>query len=177
MRIPLHLLKIKNTTFMRTSVLLAVALIGFALNTQAQNISDHAIGLRLGDNDGFGAEVSYQMALTDTNRLEFDLGWRDGKDYDGFKLAGLYQWVWTLDGNFNWYAGAGGGLGSFSVDVPGNDATDTFVFAAGNIGIEYDFDIPLLVSLDFRPEIGFGDDLYDNNDLDFDIALSLRYQF
>ena len=25
-----------------------------------QEIADHAIGLRLGDSDGFGAEVSYQ---------------------------------------------------------------------------------------------------------------------
>jgi len=51
------------------------------------------------------------------------------------------------------------------------------VFAAGDIGIEYNFDIPLLISLDFRPEIGFGDELYDNNDLGLDIALGLRYQF
>jgi len=72
----------------------------------------------------------------------------------------------------------GGGLGSFSVNVPGGmDVTDTFIFAAGDVGIEYNFDIPLLLSLDFRPEIGFGDDLYNNNDLDFDIALGIRYQF
>ena len=45
---------------------------------------------------------------------------------------------------------------------------------AGDIGIEYNFDIPLLLSLDFRPEFGFGD--Y-NDDLDLDIALGIRYQF
>ena len=58
-----------------------------------------------------------------------------------------------------------------------NDDTDTFLIAAGDIGIEYNFDIPLLISLDFRPEIGFGDDIYNNNDLDFDIALGVRYKF
>lgn len=163
---------------MKNLFLLSAMLLGFTFASSAQEISKNALGLRLGDSDGFGAEISYQHALGDNNRLELDLGWRDGKNYDGFKLAGLYQWVMPLDGNFNWYVGAGGGLGSFSINVPGgSDVTDTFIFAAGDIGIEYNFDIPLLLSLDFRPEIGFGDDIYDNNDLDFDIALGIRYQF
>ncbi|MDO5980312.1 hypothetical protein [Flavivirga spongiicola] len=163
---------------MKKLFLLSVAILGFTLTSGAQSISDNAIGLRLGDSDGLGAEISYQRALGDNNRLELDFGWRDGKNYDGFKLAGLYQWVFPLDGSFNWYVGAGGGIGSFSFDVPGGrDVSDTFIFAAGDIGIEYNFDIPLLLSLDFRPEIGFGDDVYNNNDLDFDIAFSIRYQF
>jgi hypothetical protein len=164
---------------MKKLVLMAIASIGFTTLVNAQDIAKNALGLRLGDSDGFGAEVSYQRGLGDNNRLEVDLGWRDGKNYDGFKLTGLYQWVWNIDGGFNWYAGVGGGLGSFSFENPGNgdDFSDTFVFAAGDIGIEYNFDIPLLISLDFRPEIGFGDENYDNNDLDFDIALGIRYQF
>ncbi|WP_242132291.1 porin family protein [Aestuariivivens marinum] len=163
---------------MKKVFLLAIALIGFTVTSNAQAIADNALGLRLGDSDGFGAEVSYQRALGDNNRLEFDLGWRDGNNYDGFKLAGLYQWVFPLDGTFNWYVGAGGGLASFDVNVntPNGPISDseTFFFAAGDIGIEYSFDIPLLISLDFRPEIGFGNF---NDDLDFDIALGLRYQF
>ena len=163
---------------MKKIFLLSVAILGFTFASSSQNISDNAIGLRLGDSDGLGAEISYQRALGDNNRLELDFGWRDGKNYDGFKLSGLYQWIFPLDGDFNWYVGAGGGIGSSSFDVPGGkDVSDTFVFAAGDIGIEYNFDIPLLLSLDFRPEIGFGDDVYNNNDLDFDIAFSIRYQF
>lgn len=164
---------------MKKLLLLSVAFLGFALASNAQDIAKNALGLRLGDNNGVGAEISYQHALGSNNRLEVDLGWRDGKNYDGFKLAGLYQWVWNIDAGFNWYAGVGGGLGSFSFDAPpgGKDVSDTFVFAAGDIGIEYNFDIPLLISLDFRPEIGFGNSDFDNNDLDFDIALSIRYQF
>ena len=153
--------------------LVAIAFIGFTSLTQAQEISENAIGLRLGDSDGFGAEISYQRALADNNRLEFDLGWRSGNGYDGFKLTGLYQWVWNIDGGFNWYAGAGGGVGSYSFD-DGDFDDETFFFAAGDIGIEYNFDIPLLLSLDFRPEIGFGDF---RDDVDFDIALGIRYQF
>jgi hypothetical protein len=153
-----------------------------SISINAQEISKNALGLRLGDNDGFGGEISYQARLSTTNRLELDLGWRDGKNYDGFKLAGLYQWVMPIENRFNWYVGLGGGVGSYSFDDNsdinnGNDYNDTFVFAAGDIGIEYNFDIPLLISLDFRPEIGFGNKLYDNNDLDLDIALGLRYQF
>jgi hypothetical protein len=57
---------------------------------------------------------------------------------------------------------------------PGVDDTKNTLIVAGNVGIEYDFDIPLILSLDFRPELGFGDF---NDDLDFDIGLGLRYQF
>ncbi|WP_339756535.1 hypothetical protein [uncultured Winogradskyella sp.] len=161
---------------MKKLILTTIAIFTGLVFLNAQEIADNAIGLRLGDSDGFGTEVSYQRALGDNNRLEVDLGWRSGKSYDGFKLTGLYQWVWELDGSFNWYAGAGGGIGSYSFDnVPnGFDDSETFVFVAGDVGIEYGFDIPLLLSLDFRPEIGFGDF---NDDLDFDIALSIRYQF
>ncbi|NHM06820.1 hypothetical protein G4D82_06280 [Flavobacterium sp. CYK-4] len=152
--------------------------IGFALTTQAQKISDNALGLRLGDNDGFGAEVSYQRALGDANRLEADLGWRNSKRVSAIKLTGLYQWVWNIDGGFNWYAGAGGGLGSWRYDDRyDNDLDDSgsFAFIAGDIGIEYDFDIPLMISLDFRPEFG-GKGYYKNN-YGSDIALGVRYQF
>ncbi|MCD2258970.1 hypothetical protein [Psychroserpens luteolus] len=160
---------------MKKLFLLALALIGFT-TVNAQDIADNAIGLRLGDSDGFGAEISYQRALGDNNRLELDLGLRSGNNYDGFKLAGLYQWVWNIDGAFNWYAGAGGGVGSYSFDnVPnGADDSETFIFVAGDIGIEYNFDIPLQLSLDARPELGFGDF---RDDLDFDIALGIRYRF
>ncbi len=161
---------------MRKLILAVLVVIGYSTFSYGQDIADNAIGLRLGDSDGFGAEISYQRGLGDNNRLEVDLGWRSGNNFDGFKLAGLYQWVWNLDGNFNWYLGAGGGVGAYDFDnVPNNvDDSETFFFAAGDIGIEYDFDIPLLISLDFRPEIGFGDF---NDDLDFDIALGIRYQF
>ena len=147
---------------------------------QAQRIAPNALGLRLGDSDGFGAEISYQRSLGANNRLEADLGWRDSNNFDAFKLTGLYQWVMPLDGNFHWYVGAGGGVGAYDYDDNfsfDNDLDDdgTFLFVAGDIGIEYDFNIPLLLSLDFRPELGFGD-FYDG-DLDFDIALGIRYQF
>ena len=159
---------------MKKLFLLTIVCIGFTTLVNAQDIYPNALGLRLGDSDGFGAEVSYQRALGDINRLEFDLGWRSGNHYDGFKIAGLYQWVWLIDGDFNWYAGVGGGLASFSGSGPDYDYSSTNVFAAGDIGIEYNFDIPLQMSLDFRPE--FGNNKFTDN-TQFDIALGIRYQF
>ncbi len=142
------------------------------ISVQAQSISKNALGLRVGDNNGFGGEISYQRQLSESGRLELDLGWRNSNHVDAFKLVGLYQWVMPLDGNFNWFVGAGGGLGSYNFDKGGNG---TFALVAGDIGIEYNFDIPLLISLDMRPELGFNSKY--SNDLDLDIALGIRYQF
>lgn len=153
------------------------ALLGGAYFAQAQDISKHALGLRLGDNDGFGGEISYQRGLSKNNRLEFDLGWRNSNNVDAFKLTGLYQWVWEIDNGFNWYAGVGGGLGSWSYDKNGVSDSGTFLFAAGNVGIEYNFDIPLQLSLDFRPEIYSNSSDFRDESFGPDIALGIRYRF
>lgn len=167
---------------MKKVLLSAVMLFGLAFSAHSQEIRKNALGLRVGDNDGFGGEISYQRGLGDNNRLELDLGWRDSRNWDAVKLVGLYQWVWNIDGGFNWYAGVGGGVGSWSYDGPGNPDPDggTFLLAAGDIGIEYVFDIPLQLSLDFRPELYFGDnrDDFDNYDsFGPDIALGIRFTF
>lgn len=138
----------------------------------AQEISQNAIGIRFGDNSGLGAEVSYQLKLKETNRLEANLGTRSDSNISSFKLTGIYQWVWDIDNGFNWYAGFGGGIGTWKNKVV--DKSEAVLFGAGNIGIEYNFEIPLLISLDYRPEFGFSD-IYDG--LNSDFALSLRYQF
>ncbi len=165
-----------NLIIMKRLLLIPLFIIAFTTVSNAQRISKHALGLRLGDNDGFGTEVNYQLGTSENNRLEFGLGWRSNNDFNAFKATALYQWVFVLDGNLQWYAGAGGGVGSINYDsrLPTDPDDETFAFAAGNIGIEYNFEIPLLLSLDFRPEIGFGDV---NDDLEFDIALGIRYQF
>ena len=172
---------------MKKLFLFAITCLSTITYSNAQEISKNAIGLRLGDSDGFGAEISYQRAIFESNRLEFDFGWRDGKNYDGVKLIGTYQWVWNIDGGFNWYAGPGAGFGAFrhkyERKVPGQNIyyyeenRDSFAILTGTVGIEYSFDFPLLLSLDIRPELGFGDDVYDNDNLDIDIGLGVRYQF
>jgi hypothetical protein len=163
---------------MKKNVFITLAMIVLACTLQAQNISKNALGLRLGDSDGFGGEISYQRKMKKDNRLEFDLGWRNSKYVSAFKLVGVYQWVWTIEGNFNWYAGLGGGVGTWSFDDKfyNSTSTGTFALLAGDLGIEYNFDFPLQISLDARPEFGINRKYIDNN-LGFDIALGLRYKF
>ena len=146
----------------KTFFIIALLFIGI-FSANAQDISKNAIGVRFGGNNGFGGEVSYQRALGNNNRLEIDLGLRKG---DAFKATGLYQWVWALEDQFNWYAGFGGGIASAN--------SNSAIFGAGVVGIEYNFDIPLMISLDFRPEVGFSG-FYDGFQSDF--GLGLRYQF
>lgn len=158
-------------------LIIATFILGSISATQAQEISKHALGLRLGDNDGFGVEASYQLGIGGNNRLEFDLGYRDEDFFSAIKATGMYQWVFNLDKGFNWYVGPGGGLIFVDYDndsVVNNDDGDTFVFIAGDIGIEYNFDFPIVISLDVRPEIVFGND---DDDLDFDVGFGIRYQF
>lgn len=152
-----------------------IASVSFGL--QAQSISKNAIGLRIGDNDGFGGEISYQRKLATNNRLELDLGWRDSNEVNNLKLTALYQWIWNIEGGFHWYAGVGGGAGSWSYDKKGSSDSGAFVFVAGDLGIEYDFDIPLQISLDIRPEIYFNSDSFRSNNFGPDIALGIRYRF
>jgi len=162
---------------MRKLILTTVVIISGLFCVQAQKISDNALGLRLGDNDGFGGEISYQKAFKANNRLEFDLGWRNSKDVDAIKLVGLYQWVWNIDGGFNWYAGAGAGLGTWSYNINGNKDSGVYALAAGDIGIEYNFDFPLQISLDFRPELYLNSNDWRSDSFGPDIALGIRYKW
>lgn len=155
-------------------LVLTFMVVGFAV--QAQDMAKNALGIRLGGSNGIGFEISYQRALSSKNRLEADLGWRDGDEFDGFQLTGLYQWVWPIENRFNWFVGVGGGIGDrdhhhHNDKHDHHDDDGVYVFIAGDIGIEYNFNIPLVLSLDFRP--GIGSNHYDG----YDLALGLRYQF
>lgn len=137
-----------------------------AVNAQGE---DKAIGLRL----GYGGEISYQQSLGSANRIELDLGINNY----GFGLSGIYQWVWDLSAlsdGFNWYAGVGANLGSFDYDTTNNTNGKLNIGALGQIGIEYNFDIPLQLSLDYRPGIYFLDGVHSSYD---GICLSARYKF
>jgi hypothetical protein len=136
---------------MKKVILSTVLILGAVITSQGQDFSKNSIGLRLGDNDGFGAELSYQRKLSDTNRLEFDLGWRNSDEVDAIKLAGLYQWVWNIDKGF--------------------------VFVTGDVGLEYQFDFPLQLTLDVRPEIYLHSGDYRENNFGPDLALGIRYRF
>ncbi len=166
---------------MKKLILSSAFVLGLFTFGFAQEVSKNAIGVRLGSNDGFGGEVSYQRGFSKNNRLELDLGFRNNVYYDAFKLTGLYQWVFDIDGGFNWYVGAGGGVGSWSGRdyyfgyTRVKDEGNTAVFVAGDIGIEYLFDFPLQLSVDFRPEFYFSEGI--NKQFGPDVGISARYRF
>jgi opacity protein-like surface antigen len=154
-------------------IVISIILLGFTCITIAQ-INHQTIGLRIGDNDGLGTEISCQKALEGNNRLEVGLAWRSNSNYNAYKLSGTHQWIWDLSSDFKWYAGAGAGLGSLNLKDGKSGDDGFFLLANGVVGIEYAFDFPLLISLDCRPELGLAN--YDN-DFGLDIALGIRYIF
>ena len=150
---------------------LAIAAI-FTLAMTA-NAQDHALGVRLGGGQGYGAELSYLHGLGG-NRLEIDLGLNLDDDFTAFSLTGVYQWTGEIAGNFGWFAGFGARLGYWNYDLDGVDA-EIALGLVGQAGLEYKFDaVPLQLSLDIRPCF------YILPDTDFhwgDIALGIRYMF
>jgi len=157
-----------------------------AFSMQAQEISNHAFGLRLGESDGFGAALSYQKSVGRYSRIELDLGYQDSREFDAGKLTALFQSVHEIAANFNWYYGFGGGVGTAKFEpLPNSENPPVFidregglfVLAAANAGVEVNLDFPLLISLDLRPEVGLVGFKNFDNKLNFDIGLGIRYQF
>lgn len=120
----------------------------FAANAQGGNGYRNSIGIR----GAYGAEVSYQRYLAPQSRIEGTMG----INRYGFSVEGVYQWMFDFPastaGIWQWYAGVGVGTGVWS-----NKDFDTGICLGvlGQIGIEYTFNIPLMLSLDYRPGIYF----------------------
>ena len=126
---------------MKKAFLVLVAIIGFAFAANAQNL-----GVRLGTN----GEISYQQPLGSLNRLEVDLGVGGLLNWNNthyFSLTGVYQWHWYIVDKFGWYVGPGAQASYFQ------SGGDNFfnVSVVGQIGLDYEFSIPLQISLDVRP--------------------------
>jgi len=169
-----------KTIFMKKHLLLLLVFTIITFRSQAQEISRNALGIRIGSFNGLSGEIAYQRGLSDIDRLEFDLGFKKGvKDIDSFKFTSLYQWVWYIDKRFYWYAGAGGGVGIWSNDYNSDAFNGYFLFAGGDIGIEYSFcDTPIILSLDFRPEMYFSDFKYNNHDnFRSNAGLGIKFRF
>ncbi|MCF0163723.1 MAG: hypothetical protein HUJ92_00460, partial [Bacteroidales bacterium] len=139
----------------------------------AANAQPRAIGLR----GCYGLEATYEHNLTNATMLQVELG---TQRFQGLTVRVMHDWVWNINssssGNLNWYAGVGvtGGTPAFS-------AKTGFLGIAGRAALEYRFNIPLELSLDFTPTIGlalgskaaaFYHDLYTAA-----IGLSIRYCF
>ena len=143
------------------ALLLTVGFAASAQTSKGQLYSEqNAIGLRL----GYGADISYQRTLGSFNRFEADLGFTSY----GFNLGGTYQWTWDIENaeGLGWYAGPGVTLGAWDNNFN--------VGITGQIGLEYAFDAPISLSIDWKPAIHL------INDIDFGwqgFALGVRYRF
>ena len=118
----------------------------------------------LGVRATYRAELSYQHSIG-SNFVEADLGWFN----HGFYLTGVYDFVFASEGNFNFYAGPGAAVGFYN----DSETSGINLGIAGQLGLEYNFNIPLQLSLDWRPVFnfihgGFGWE---------GIALGIRYRF
>ena len=143
----------------------------------AQVNSPNALGMRFGEKDGFRMELTYQARVTDMNRVEANIGYRENPQYNVYKLTGLYQWVWFIDEGFNWYAGVGTSLGQYNLKQKRENYGDDEFYLNGdvNIGLEYIFKGPWMLSLDLRPEFNVVGSFGDSTDFDF--GLAFRYLF
>ena len=158
------------------SVLLAFCAVTFA------NAQSNALGARFGGLLGGGAEASFQLGISNVNRMEFGLGLHSRGGWNAMSASAVYQWVFdlsSLEPGFNWYTGVGGGLHWYSaykvrnVTVYDGGAT---IAVLGVLGIEYNFDFPLQLSLDFRPGIYFGDERF-HRGFGGGIGLGVRFRF
>jgi hypothetical protein len=156
---------------MKQCLLIFVFTMGLAFNTIAQ-IHPRTLGVRLGGGTLGSAELSYQQAFSDINRLELDLGWGGSIFINQMNIIGIYHWLWNIDGGLNWYIGPGVALGLHSYkDDPGY----LNVSLGGQIGIEYDFSVknrPILLSIDARPMWDF---LGKNERLGWGSSIGIRY--
>lgn len=155
---------------MKKVLLLIAAFVTIGSFANAQNV----LGVRLGGGQGFGAELSYQKGMGG-NRLELDLGWRNGNHFNAFNLTGIYQWTGNIAGNFGWYAGVGASLGYWNWEN-GHDGDGNIGIAIdGQAGLEYNFQaVPFQLTLDIRPKF----QIIPNSEFHWgDIALGIRYRF
>ena len=140
-----------------------ILIIAAALTMSAVAVAQpKAVGIRL----GYGAEVSYQHILGADNFMEVDLGWFS----NGFSGSVAYDFNVAEAGNFGFYVGPQVSFGTLAYD----GSTKFNLGAGAQLGVEYEFDIPLNISLDWKPTFYFvpGTAFGWSS-----IALGLRYRF
>ena len=137
-----------------------------ALTTAANAQYSSALGVRVGAGSAWGAELSYQGYLGNINRVELDLGANFGR-YPGVSIATIYHWHWFLAGGFGFYIGPG--IQGYLVEK------HLGLGVGGQVGIDYQFNAPIQLSLDVRPMW----DIFSTTGaaLNYGAALGIRYAF
>ena len=128
---------------MKKSLLFAGVLTILSISMKAQEYKK-AIGVRLGPNSpAISSGFTGKYFFNENTAIEGMMGVGNG-----FGLCGLYEWHHPIPSveHLQWFVGAGGYLAFRD--------SDTFVGAAGIVGLDYKFaDIPLNITLDWKPEL------------------------
>lgn len=129
---------------------------------------------------GYGSqELSYQHYVRD-QFIQIDFGTANFKN---IQIHATYNWIianpsWTAKGYWYFYGGAGIG-GGYSSNT--NQDPYGFLGIAGRLGLEYQFEFPLSLSIDFRPVIGpkfgAGGGFYNKWSYIFLPSLGIKYLF
>lgn len=150
---------------MKKIILTLIAVTALACASSFAQARD-AFGVRLGYGSFFDGELSYQKALGNVNRLETDLGINLGDDLFGATFSAIYQWHWFLSEGLGFYIGPGAQVDIFKSHFG--------IGAGGQIGLDYQFNAPIQISLDVRPMWNFIGHVTGFN---YGTALGIRYAF
>lgn len=160
---------------LKLTFLLGLFLALSSLRTDAQDYKS-AIGLRL----GYPVSLSYKTFISEPGAIEGVLGFRGYSYYSWLNLSAFYQHhfpITSVDG-LKWYVGGGASVYYWNYDndfYPNNDFNSISFGIHGVIGLDYKFaNIPLNLSLDWIPTVGFGGEFLGGFGGSYG-ALSVRY--
>ena len=191
---------------MKRSIIILAAMLA-ATTALAQ---PRSAGVRMGAG---GLEASYQHSTFRDQFIDVNAGLDFGYNANGrlgYKVTAIYNFIWarpawTSRGSWELYAGPGlsmGGVDHQAVHKVGKERfgynDGGFMLAvAAQVGVGYEFEFPLQVSLDVRPCFGFhindgthsdpvtgvtinygsNAGFYDNGMMGFIPSVSVRYRF
>ena len=169
---------------MKKIVLTFVAVVMFG----GMAFSQVSLGGRFYGGINNGAEVSLLYDMSQTNRIEADLGVGFGvatkhypnssytylASYNLFTVSGAYHWMFNIVKGFGWFVGP---AAQFGVGTDHDNDMYARLAVGAQGGVEYKFDFPLQVSLDVRPMV----DLFHLADprglFHYAVAAGVRYRF
>ena len=133
--------------FLSTLLFTLVFIAGIAIDSKAQ--SNWEAGIRFGQDFAIDATIP----LSAKPRLHAAAYFGSDHPKSDFGLAGYFDWMFSLDGGptgLKFYPGVG----------PEVFFGDNFnIGVAGDFGVEYSFDFPLTIGIDWRPGVMFTNDI------------------
>ncbi len=149
-----------------------IGILAIVLGTGKLSAQDYKTGIGL--RGGLPSAITLKHFFNGNKAVELIVGSR----WAGFSVTGLYEIsksnAFDVD-RLDWYYGVGGHVGFYSGRFGPFDEQHTAIGIDGIIGIEYNIEeIPINISLDYKPAINFGTYFYARGD---EAALSVRYIF